>query len=85
MIEEEKILYQITTNTNNKKDDIVLDWGRIPNKLLTKIPSKLLYTELAYSEKDGLTLKTVAHFKKVKKFKKGVEKSDIGNNIILGV
>lgn len=80
---KEKELYQIARWYESKA--IPIDWNKVPEEIISDISSDLLYDHLSYSEKGGISKKTVLYFKKVKKFRKDITKKYETPNMIFGI
>lgn len=80
---KEKELYQIAKWYESKA--IPIDWNKVPEEIISDISSDLLYDHLSYSEKCGISKKTVLYFRKVKKFRKDITKKYETTNIIFGI
>lgn len=81
---EEKILFQISDPYGDKAFPI--DWNKLPEDLINEATEDKLYNNLAYSEENKLSYKTVLYFREVKKFKKNIKefKSE-DSNVIFGL
>lgn len=80
---EEKELYQIADRYS--QGAFYIEWNKLPDEVLDKISRTYLYTLTHFSIKSGtLETFTVAYFRKVKKFRKGVTEFET-DNIIFGV
>ena len=83
MEDKEKKLYQIAKCYESKV--IPIDWNKVPEEIINDIPSDLLYDHLSYSDKEGITKKTVLYFRRVKKFRKDITKKYETDSIIFGI
>jgi hypothetical protein len=80
---EEKELYQIADRYS--QGAFYIEWNKLPDEVLDRISRDYLYTLTHYSVETGtLETFTVAYFRKVKKFRKGVTEFE-QDNIIYGV
>lgn len=80
----EKTLYQLTDRY--EKDSFYVEWNKLPMEVISYLASEgCLYDILRYSTvKESLEEVTVAYFKKVKRFKKGMTTMGFGD-IIYGI
>ncbi len=80
----EKTLYQLTDRY--EKDSFYVEWNKLPMEVVSYLASEgCLYDILRYSiAKESLEEVTVAYFKKVKRFKKGMTTMGSGD-IIYGI
>lgn len=80
---EEKELYQIADRYS--QGAFFIEWNKLPDEVLDRISRDYLYTLMNYSISTGtLETFTVAYFRKVKKFRKGITEFET-DNIIFGV
>lgn len=79
----EKELYQIADRYS--PGAFFIEWNKLPDSVLEKISRDYLYTIMSYSiELKTIVKVTVAYFRKVKKFRKGIEEIEL-DSIIYGV
>jgi hypothetical protein len=82
-MEDKKELYQIARWYESKA--IPIDWNRLPDDVISSIPSDFMCNKLSYSREKGIDTKTVLYFRKVKKFRKDIENRFETPEIIFGI
>lgn len=78
----EKELYQIAMWYESKSFPI--EWNKLPDELIDSISSDYIEDRLSYSKDNGIGVKSVLYFRKVKKFRKDIENKYETENLIFG-